>query len=233
MAAFEVMRKHYRQRDLAAREWKKNGGKVVGYFCDGVPEELILAAGFFPLRISGDPHISTKEIDKYVLPFYEGFMLTSLDMLLAGKYDFVDFLVIPRTRDSITKQYPHLFQIRDLNPTLKLPELYFLEVNRNRSYMSEFYNRDRMLDLKKKLEEWSGKKITKKALSRAIAITNESRTLLKKIAALRIAEPPRISGVAALQIIGSSMFMMKEEHNKLLEEFLGGADRLPARDGIR
>ena len=57
--------------------------------------------------------------------------------------------------------------------------------------------------------------------------------LLKKVADLRAAEPPRISGVEALQIIGSSMFMLKEEHNKLLAQFLEGAGKLPARDGVR
>jgi hypothetical protein len=36
------MQKHYQQRDLAAREWKTKGGKVAGYFCDKVPEEVIL-----------------------------------------------------------------------------------------------------------------------------------------------------------------------------------------------
>ena len=29
----------------AIREWKDRGGKVVGYFCSMVPEELFMAAG--------------------------------------------------------------------------------------------------------------------------------------------------------------------------------------------
>jgi len=227
------MQKHYRQHDLAAREWKEKGGKVVGYFCDSVPEEMILAAGFFPLRITGDPWGGTEEIDKYLEPFYEGFVRSQLNILLTGKYDFVDFLVIPRTRYSIAQQYSHLCQIQYLNPAVKLPELYSFEFIHRRSYTSGFYTLDRMRDLKKKLEEWSGKEISNESLSRAIAITNENRMLLKKVAALRAAEPPRISGVEALQIIGSSMFMLKEEHNKLLREYLDSADKLPARDGAR
>jgi len=90
-----------------------------------------------------------------------------------------------------------------------------------------------MLELKKQLEEWSGKEITNETLSRTIAITNENRMLLKKVAVLRAAEPPRISGVEALQLIGSSMFMLKEEHNRLLKQFLEVADKLPARHGAR
>ncbi|MFC1532247.1 2-hydroxyacyl-CoA dehydratase subunit D [Thermodesulfobacteriota bacterium] len=233
MKAFDIMQEHYLQRDLAAREWKKNGGKVVGYFCDSVPEELILAAGFFPLRITGDPQSGTEEIDKYLENFYEGFVRTSLNMILTGKFDYLDFLIIPRARDSISQQHTHLHQIKAFDPTLKLPDMYLYEFNHARSYMSGLYNRDRLIDLKEKLEEWSGKEIAKKELSQAIALTNENRILLKKVATLRAAEPPRISGVEALQIIGSSMFMLKEEHNKLLREFLDGADKLPVRNGVR
>ena len=49
MTVFDTMQKHYKQRELSAQEWKEKGGKVIGYFCDIVPEELIIAAGFFPL----------------------------------------------------------------------------------------------------------------------------------------------------------------------------------------
>jgi benzoyl-CoA reductase/2-hydroxyglutaryl-CoA dehydratase subunit BcrC/BadD/HgdB len=52
VTAFETTQRHYQQRNLAALEWKDKGGEVIGYFCDNVPEEVIMAAGFFPLRIS-------------------------------------------------------------------------------------------------------------------------------------------------------------------------------------
>jgi benzoyl-CoA reductase/2-hydroxyglutaryl-CoA dehydratase subunit BcrC/BadD/HgdB len=87
--------------------------------------------------------------------------------------------------------------------------------------------------LKKQLEKWSGKKITDKALEKTIAVTNESKRLLKKVAALRTADPPRISGQEALQLIGTSMFMPKEGHNKLLKDFLKEAESLPAKNGVR
>jgi benzoyl-CoA reductase/2-hydroxyglutaryl-CoA dehydratase subunit BcrC/BadD/HgdB len=35
----------------AVRGWKDGGGKVVGYFCSSVPEEIISAAGLLPVRI--------------------------------------------------------------------------------------------------------------------------------------------------------------------------------------
>ena len=233
MGVFKMMQKHYQQRDLAAREWKDKGGKVAGYFCDNVPEEMILAAGFFPFRISGDPWGGTELADRYTEPFYQPDVRSMLNMLLSGRYDFLDFLIIPYSRDAILALYYHLGKVQQIDPALKFPERYLFDIPRTRFWLSSLYMRDRLRELKKKLEEWSGKEISNESLSRAIAIGNENKMLLKKVAALRAAEPPRISGREALQIIGSAMFILKEEHNKLLRQFLKETDGLPVRDGVR
>lgn len=233
MGAFETMQKHYQQRNLAAREWKEKGGKVAGYFCNNVPEEMILAAGFFPLRISGDPWGGTEVADRYTDPFYQPDVRSMFNMLLTGRYDFLDFLIIPHSRDAVLALYYHLGNVQQIDPALKLPHLHLFDIPHTRFWLSGLYIRDRVRELKKKLEEWSGKEISDKSLSRAIAIGNENKMLLKKVAALRAAEPSRISGVEALQIIGSSMFMLKEEHNKLLRQFLEGSERFPAKEGVR
>lgn len=233
MDAFKNMQRHYQQRDIAAREWKEKGGKVAGYFCNNVPEEMILAAGFFPLRISGDPGSGTEAADRYTEPFYQPDVRSMFNMILTGRYDFLDFLIIPHSRDAVLSLYYHLNNVRKIDPSLKLPELYLFDILHTRFWLTSLYIRDRIRDLKNKFEEWSGKEITKESLSEAIAIVNDNRMLLKKLADLRAASPPRISGVEALQIIGSSSFMLKEEHNKLLRQFLKGAEQLPARDGVR
>jgi benzoyl-CoA reductase/2-hydroxyglutaryl-CoA dehydratase subunit BcrC/BadD/HgdB len=233
---FEEFQKHYHHQDLAAREWKEKGGRVVGYFCDSVPEELILAAGFFPLRISGDPMNGMELARQQDFPNdmeIEGFVLSMLNRILTGQYDFVDYLVIPHTRDTISKLYQVLASVKESNSTLKLPELYFFDVLRTTFYTSQLYNRDSVIEFKEKLEEWSGKEISTEQLAQAIAITNENRMLLKKVAELRAGTPPRLSGVEALQIIGSSMFMLKNEHNTLLRKYLNDVEKLPFRDGVR
>lgn len=231
--AFELMQVHYRQRDLAAREWKKRGGKVVGYLCDTVPIELISAAGLFPLRITGDPRSGTAAADEYLDPVYEGFVRSAVHLLLTGHYDFVDYLVLSRSRDSIAQLYSHLSQIRALNPSVTISELYAFDVNNNRSYASQFYNLARVRDLATRLEQWSGQTISNARLEQSIAVANENRMLLQQVAALRAAEPPRLSGVEALQIIGASMFMRTEEHNRLLREFLANTAGLVPRTGTR
>lgn len=227
------MQKHYQQRDLAALEWKGTGGKVAGYFCNDVPEEMISAAGLFPLRISGDPRGGTEVADSYAEPFYQPDVRSMFNMLLTGQYDFLDFLIIPHARDAVVALYDYLHRIKQIDPQIKLPDFYLFDILHTRFWLTALYIRDRVTELKKKLEEWSGKEIDSQSLSREIATVNENRRLLKEVAALRAAEPPRLSGVEALQIIGSSMFMPKEEHNRLLRQFLSEADKLPAREGVR
>lgn len=234
MTAFEIIQKHYQQRDLAALEWKKNGGKVIGYFCDNVPEELIMAAGFFPLRISGDPWEGTEVAEGYRMPYpLLPFVESMINKLLTNRYDFLDYLVIPHARDQIWRMWTQLHFVPELDPQIKLPEIYFYDNLHTTFYTSSVYNRDRTVEFRKKLEEWSGKKITDKALEKAIAVNNESKMLLKEVAALRAADTPRITGLEALQIIGTSMFMPKEEHNKLLKDYLKDAESLPVKNGVR
>lgn len=234
MSTFKAFQKYYQQRDLAAKEWKGKGGKVVGYFCDNVPEEFILAAGFFPYRISGNPNSGMEKAEQFEQTFaFEGFVKTMLNMVLSGQYDFLDYLIIPHARASIHQLYPILAALKQDDPSQKFPPPYFLD-NAHTIYLtSEIYNRDRMLAFTKELEKWSGREISNESMAGAIAVGNENKSLLKEVAQMRAADPPRISGVDALQIIGSSMFMLKEEHNRLLNTYLDEAKELEPREGAR
>jgi benzoyl-CoA reductase/2-hydroxyglutaryl-CoA dehydratase subunit BcrC/BadD/HgdB len=229
----QIMKYHYKNRDAAAREWKKSGGRVAGYFCIDVPEELILAAGFFPFRLSGDPGTETDEADKYAMPVYEGFVRSMLQMLLTDRYDFLDFLIVPHARDSIEYLHSILGTIKQIEQSRRIPELYLFDTLHTKLYLSAAYFSERLRELKERLEAWSGNKISNESISEAVKLCNENRALLRKVATLRAADPPRISGREALEIIGSSMFMLKAEHNRLLAQFLEEADRFPTRNGSR
>ena len=47
------------------QRWKDQGGKVVGYFCSTVPEEIITAAGIVPFRMRATGSTSTEESDAF------------------------------------------------------------------------------------------------------------------------------------------------------------------------
>ena len=230
-AALETLCTAYRERDRAARAWKAAGGRVVGYLCDNIPEELILAAGLFPYRLSGDPGAGNEAIQRYVQPFAPpfsarnrgiGFSDAMLNLLLDGSFDFLDFLIVPHTRKTIQAMYRELTQVASANPELRLPRLHYLDRAYTPFYTSEVFNRAAVLELRDKLEEWSGHSITDSALAAAIQTTNTNRQLLQQVMQLRFDNPPRLTGTEALQIIGASAFMLKSEHSALLEALLAG-----------
>lgn len=233
MTPFETMKKYYHNRELAAREWKEKGGKVIGYVYTGVPEELIAAAGFLPVMITGDPTMGTEEGDRYMEDYFCPFVRSVHNSFVIGKYDFLDLAIFPHTNDSIKRCYFYLWTEKKLEPELKIPPLTIFDSLHTKKYIANRYVRGRVKALKEKMGELSGKEISYETLLRTIEVYNENRTLLKKVADLRRADPPRVSGVEALQIIGSSFFMPKEEHNKLLKEFLAEADTLQPKDGVR
>jgi len=228
-AALETFREWYQQRDGAARAWKQQGGRVVGYLCDNVPEELILAAGFLPYRLSARPGVGSEAIEQYVGPFAAPFSARNrgvaftdamLNLLLSNGFDFLDYLIVPHTRKTIQAFYRELSLAREASPDLTLPELYYLDRAYTPFYTSEVFNRRCVLDLRTTLERWSGAPITDVALEAAIASTNRRRELLQRLATQRAANPPRWSGVDALQVIGACAFAHPDEVNPLLERLL-------------
>src|ERR1700691_4627418 len=100
MAALEDLRRHYRERDQAARAENDSGGKVIGYFSNNVPVELIRAAGIFPVRLTGDPRETTETGDRYMEEFHDGDIRSIFDRTLRGHFNFCDLIVVPRTSES-------------------------------------------------------------------------------------------------------------------------------------
>jgi benzoyl-CoA reductase/2-hydroxyglutaryl-CoA dehydratase subunit BcrC/BadD/HgdB len=68
------------------------------------------------------------------------------------------------------------------------------------------------------LENWYTKTIHENDLRQAISMCNENRSLLQELVDLR--QKGLVSGTDALQIIGTSMLMEKQEHNRLLKTLL-------------
>ena len=77
-----------------AREWKKRtGGKVLGYLCSYVPEEIAVAAGVLPVRIFGS-HEPQDVAEKHIYSMFCPFCRDCLAQGLLGRYDYLDGLVM-------------------------------------------------------------------------------------------------------------------------------------------
>lgn len=225
----EVFKEYYEHRDLAARRWRERGRKVIGYMCNAVPEEMIIAAGALPVRITGTPGAPVDTMVGYVgsTAYMEGFMATMLNGLVTHRFDWLDGLVLPETRHSEVTQYGHLEMIRELWPETELPPIHKIDEPQSWSHTGVEYYYRQLGRFREKLQEWTGYCVSDRLLKDAIAICNESRTLLQQAQQYRV--QGKITGTEMLTIIGSSWFMEKEEHNMYLRIFLREAAERPAK----
>lgn len=216
-----------------------NGQSQVGYLCDNIPEELIVAAGFRPMRLAGRPGRSTDHIKRYLLPYIASdrqrleWTDSLLDKLLAGEHAHLDYLVIPHNRHAVQAIYQELLTVNEHFPEIKLPECYYLDLAYSPGPEAEAFNRRSLEKFRKRLEDWSAKRMADADLEAAIATCNANRRLLQAAMEQRLTDPPQLTGVEALHLLGSSRFMDKQDHNALLEALLTGIDELPARQGVR
>lgn len=208
-------------RHQYASEWKeKRGGKVVGYLCSYLPEEILYAAGILPVRILGS-HEPQDITEPHIFNMYCPFCRDCLAQGLQGRYDYLDGIATGHT-------CMHMRQVFDSwVKHLPVSYSYYLYMP---AHVQSRHAQDLLLDelkcFKQSVEEWTGNTISNEALDRAIDVYNTNRRLLKQIYELRKSDPPAISGVEAMEVVLTSMFMDKEEHNQLLQQALA---ELPKR----
>lgn len=205
----------YRNRHRLAEGWKRGGRKIVGYFCNLTPEELIYAAGLIPVRIRGTAE-NTSLADAHLPSFCCSYMRGALDQALKGKYSYLDGMVFPQTCD-MTRA---LYSIWKRN--IRLLYYWFLPLpGRSTDEAVEFTVQELRL-FKESLESFSGGKITDASLEQAVKVYKENRSLVGAVYELGKGESPPLSGsdVFAVEIAG--LVMPKEEHSAMVRKLLSG-----------
>jgi len=234
--ALQRLERAYRGEERPDVLWKQNGGVVVGWWGEDVPEELLVAAGCLPVRIRGMRDSGGSGFpmaDKYLERGFDVLVRARFERLAGGECANLDRVVLSNSSDAIVRVFYYLRAIRTMEPDVRVPEPYFYDFMHSRSRMAALYNRERLRELKRAVESWTGRGVTFDDLSRAVAVCNENRRLLKKLAEWRTADPPRIGGATALCVIGAAAAMPKEEHSRLLRVVLEEAPSFPPLSGVR
>ncbi len=208
-----------------ARDWKeRTGGKVLGYLCTNLPEEMLFAAGVLPVRLLG-----TNEIENVPGPYiwattFCSFSRDCFAQALQGRYDYLDGI----TYAFCCLHARHVFESWKRHVPLGYSyELYvpYQLLNRNaRGYLT-----GELEEYKRSLEKWTGKIISDADLDKAIEIYNTNRRLMWKIYELMKADDPPVTEAEVVEIAISGMLMDKVTHNRLLERAL---KELPKRKGV-
>jgi len=235
-----AFRRAYLDRSAAARAWKAQGGTVVGYLCDNVPIELILAAGCLPFRLSGTPdadlQIVSDRVDALYPPDLTGrpaFAASILSQILSGALDFVDYLIIPHNRHAIQAMYRELIEAADEWPDLKLPELHYMDKAWSPLSDVSGFNRNAVEALRDTLERWTGRAVDDEAIASAIDDVKKTRALVRQISAARVEQPTSVSGTAALWAYAASNCLPPRQFHDAAQAMLDEAVDLPPREGPR
>ena len=204
------------------QSWKDQGGKVVGYFCSTVPEEVITAAGMAPFRMRATGSTSTEESDAFYSSINCSFPRHCFNLALIGEFKFLDGVICVNSCDHVRRIYDNWkrFVPVDFIEVMSLPR-------KTGPDQVEWY-RDELAMLKEKIEKHFGLEISDEAMWKAIKVHNETRRLQKKLYELRKQEKPPITGAETLAVMVAGTAMPKEQYNEMLRELL---DELSGSEG--
>ena len=221
ISLFEQFKDWYENRHDYAKKWKKRtGGKVIGYFCTYVPEEILYAANILPVRILGS-HEPQDVSEPHIFAMFCPFCRDCLAQGLKGRYDYLDGITIAQSCLHIRQTYTSWDLHIPVDFKYYLPHPMHVQSPHAVPYLTE-----ELKEFKKAVEVWTGKQITEEDLKRGIEIMNTNRRLLQQVYELRKKPNPPLTGFEAMIMVVSSQMTDKREHNKALEILL---EKLPSR----
>jgi len=204
-----------------ATEKERTGKKVIGLTPMYLPEELIHGSGIYPVEMwSSNEPITVGHA--HVTPYYCGLTRSIVDDLLKGKLGFIDGLLTYET----CIQARTLMLIIEKNWKMPFLEAVFLP-NQMTNPLTRPYLIETFGILKDRLEEFSGREITRQTLRESIAVYNKNRALLRRIYELRRRKPGSMNLREVVSMVHSSMLMLKEEHTRALEELIPELEARP------
>jgi benzoyl-CoA reductase/2-hydroxyglutaryl-CoA dehydratase subunit BcrC/BadD/HgdB len=168
------------QEPARIAEAKRQGKKVVGYFCPHVPEELILAAGMLPIRLAFGGELEPVAAGEDFLKSYScSFARSCLGYRKLAEnsyYADIDALCVAYTCDCmrrIQEYWENYFGV----PTFSLGVTQTHDRFRSKPHAIEYFKNELNL-LRRKLADFSGNKISDSDIRKAIALCNKIREKL-------------------------------------------------------
>ena len=219
---FDQFKDWYENRHEYAKKWKeRTGGKVIGYFCTYVPEEILYAANILPVRILGS-HEPQDVSAPHIFAMFCPFCRDCLAQGLKGKFDYLDGIMIAQSCLHIRQAYTSWDLHIPVDFKYYLPHPMNVQSPHAIPYLTE-----ELKTFKKAIEEWTGQSITEDDIKRGIEIMNKNRRLLQEVYELRKNTNPPLTGLEAMTMVVSAQTTDKEEHSQELESVL---QNLPSRN---
>jgi len=215
MKAGDLLQEFHRavlDRYEVIRENRKPGQKVVGWMCSYVPEEILYAAGLYPVRVMGGKNTTLG--DAYLHINMCSLVRSCYHEAAEGNYNFLEGFVTLNTCDNIRRFYDHWVYYN------RTPFNFILSLPHKVTPASIEYFRDELARLKGEVESWTGRTISEADLWQAIEVYNRTRRLLRELMELRKKPNPPISGAEFLDVAVAATILPKDKYNDMLEELV-------------
>ncbi|MCX5757873.1 MAG: 2-hydroxyacyl-CoA dehydratase family protein [Candidatus Hydrogenedentes bacterium] len=188
-----------------AREAATEGHKVAGYMCSYSPQELLHAAGYFPVRVIGRLG-ATPRADALMQAFICSFARSTFDAGLSGEFDFLDIMLFAHTCDTM-QNLADLWQSNC--PGMKT--IITSVPNVHAGPASATYFRKELERVRGCIEAIAGP-IADERLIESIRLYDRHREQMRNLYALRRTCPQGMTGTEMMSVILSSFLVPKEEH---------------------
>jgi benzoyl-CoA reductase/2-hydroxyglutaryl-CoA dehydratase subunit BcrC/BadD/HgdB len=175
-------------------------GPVAGYVGADVPVELLTAAGYHPVRLSGAPDEDASPGRHYLGGGLDPVACSILTRLLAGAYGPLDVLVVSRDCEASLRLFYVLRELRRVEPGIALPPVHLVDVLHLPHRTTTRY----VLAKVRGLREWlgaQGRPVPDAALAGAVTAHDRVRALLREMGVLRAQR--RLTGVEMLGIVAA------------------------------
>jgi bcr-type benzoyl-CoA reductase subunit C len=213
-----------------AREAASRGAKVAGYMCTYVPEEILHAAGYFPIRVFGWSD-GTQRADGLLQTFACSLARGALDAVMSGKLDFLRLMVFGHTCDTLQ----NLADIWERNVgksgfgscTAMQHWVMATPVATSGEAATTFFT-DELRRFRRFLEEEQGG-ISDATIEASIELYDQHRHAMRELYALRREAPHCLTGKEMLSAVLASFLMRKEDHLPLIQDLITRVSGLGSR----
>lgn len=200
-------------------------GPVAGYVGADVPVELLTAAGFHPLRLTGSPHEDAAEGRRYLGGGLDPVACSVLTRLLAGAYGPLEVLVVSRDCEASLRLFYVLRELRRVEPGIALPPVHLVDVLHLPHRTTTRYVRAKVRGLRAWLAERAARPAGDGELATAVVAHDRVRGLLRAAGALRAHR--RLTGTEYLGVVTASTSLPAGRAADLLAALV---DELPGRE---
>ena len=233
MAALAELTALAADRTAVAQEWSAAGRPVAGYVGADVPVEVLTAAGFLPIRLTGDPGAPPVAGDRYLGRGLDPVARSVLTRLLDGAYGPLEALVVSHDCEASLRLFYAVRELHRTEPGIGLPPVHLVDVLHLPHRTTTRYVLAKIRQLRAQVERWSGGPVTDEDLAAAVVAHDRVRSLLGQVAGLRRERPARLAGAQALTVVAATTALPPERAAGLVEVLLAEADDLPEATGRR